>query len=74
MQYTNYIALYNARREREQQLIQKYDQHPAGLHVQNLWLHQVEKSTSHKINPKEIVGAIIGIAAAGIVLLLSIWL
>lgn len=74
MQYTDYIALYNARREREQQLVQKYDQHPAGQRVQNLWLHQVDKSVSHRVTGKEIAGAIIGIAAAGIVLLLSIWL
>lgn len=74
MQYTDYIALYNARREREQQLIQRYDQKPAGQRVQNLWLHQVQKSTSHKLQSREIAGAIIGIAVAGIVLLLSIWL
>jgi len=74
MQYCDYITSYNARREREQQLIQQYSQRPSGQRVHNLWLHQVDRSVHHRVTAKEIAGAIIGIAAAGIVLLLSIWL
>lgn len=74
MQYCDYIALYNARREREQQLVQKYSQPKCVHSVQNLWLHQVDRTVAHRITIKEIAGAIIGIAVAGIILLLSIWL
>lgn len=74
MQYTDYIALYNARREREQQLIDNYNQKPAEHRVQNLWMHQIEKSDHHRSDVKEMVGVVIGIIAAGFILLLSIWL
>lgn len=74
MQYHEYIAAYNARREREQQLTHKYSQRPSGQRIQNLWLHQVDRSVHYKITIKEIIGAIIGIAIAGIILILSIWL
>lgn len=74
MQYTDYISQYHARHEREQQLVAKYNQRPAGQRVQNLWLHQVDKTVSHAITGKELFQVIAGLLGAGFVLLLSIWL
>jgi hypothetical protein len=39
MQYHDYIAQENARRERAQQLAAKYNQEPIAPKTPNLWMH-----------------------------------
>jgi ribose 5-phosphate isomerase RpiB len=74
MQYCDYIAADNARREREQQLLNKYNQEAKGHKVQNLWLHQVERSVHYKISFWEVLSIIGAVLMVGVVILLSIWL
>lgn len=61
MQYTDYIAADHARREREQQLINKYQGpvHPIG----------------DPQKPEDgVLWVVIGIGITGIIIILSIWL
>lgn len=74
MQYYEYIQNDNARREREVQLANQYNQKPEGQRVQNLWMIGVEKQSKHNITGKEIAEIIIGLIIVASVLLLSIWL
>lgn len=74
MQYTDYLAADHARREREQQLLKVYNEHPVGQRSQNLWMHQVDRSSGHKITASDVVWTIVGLAIAAIILILSIWL
>lgn len=74
MQYHDYIAAHNARREREQQLLNKYDQKPVEQRVKNLWLHQVDRQVNYKVTAGNIIYISAGLLMVGIILLLSIWL
>jgi hypothetical protein len=74
MQYCDYIASDNARREREQQLLSQYNQAPVSERAQNLWMHQVERPSVHKITAPDIIWAIVGLLGAGVILILSICL
>jgi hypothetical protein len=74
MQYHEYIANDNARREREQQLTNRYNQKPVENRVQNLWMVGVEKHTSHNITAVDVIKILIGLATAGGILILSILL
>lgn len=73
MQYHEYIAQYNARRERAEQLLNRYDQKPIEQRAQNIWLHQVDKKVTIKITGNEILQIIAGLIMVGFILLLSIW-
>ena len=72
MQYHDYIANYNARREREQQLANRYNQKPEGRRVKNLWMVGVEKHTVHNVTAIDIIKIIGGVLIAGGILILSI--
>lgn len=74
MQYYEHIANDNARREREVQLANHYNQQPEGQRVQNLWMVGVEKHKNSKINMREILGVIAGMIMVAVILYLSIWL
>lgn len=74
MQYLEYIANDNARREREVQLANQYNQKPEGQRVQNLWMVGMEKHKIHTITSKEVLEVMAGLLIIGGVLLLSIWL
>ena len=74
MKYHDYIANYNARREREQQLANQYNQKPEGRRVQNLWMVSMEKHSGNNVTVVEIAKIIFGIAIVAAILILSIWL
>ncbi len=75
MQYEDYISLYSAQKEREAQLIEKYNQKPIQATNTFIWAsNSIERHTSHSINMTEVASIIGGIILVGGILGLSIWL
>ena len=72
MQYHEYIANENARREREVQLASKYNQQPTGTRKQNLWMVGMERHSTFKITGKEFFEVLIGMGIVAAVLVASI--
>ena len=74
MEYSAYIQNDNARREREIQLANQYNQKPEGKRVQNLWLHSVKKQPQRMITGRQIIEVIAGLIIVTLIILASIWL
>jgi len=72
MQYSDYISQYQARREREQQLVNQYNQQPTGTRKQNLWMVGMERHSTFKITGKEFFEVLIGMGIVGLILVASI--
>ena len=74
-QYTDYISQFNAQKERQAQLVQKYNQEPKMPYNRFIWASTtVEKHRVHGIQPSDVVKAIIAVLGAGLFLVLSILL
>lgn len=61
MQYIDYIAQYNARRERAEQLAKRYNQKPAS-----------QKINQSDMGPKELLGIVLSIIIVALILILAI--
>lgn len=72
MQYYEYIANENARRDREVQLANQYNQQPVGARKQNLWMVGIEKHSTYRITGKEVFEILIGIGIVAAILVASI--
>jgi len=72
MQYTNYINQYNAQKEREQQLVNQYNQKPVHNRPKALWASTtVSKHSVHKI---DVVETVIGCIIVAVILVASMFL
>jgi len=72
-EYTDYMSQYNAQREREAQLIEKYNQTPEMPANRLIWQsNTVEKYTAHGLTNGDVAKAVIGIALAGLILIIAI--
>jgi hypothetical protein len=77
MQYTDYIKLHQSRIEREQQLVNQYNQQPVGMRKQNLWMLDMEKqkrSTGGEMTVPQALAVAAGIALSILVIYLAFFL
>ena len=72
MQYTDYINQYAAQKEREQQLVNQYNQKPVHNRPKALWAaNSVTKHSVHKI---DVIETVIGCVIVAVILVASMFL
>jgi hypothetical protein len=71
MQYSDYISQHQSRIDREQQLVNQYNQKPEGQRVQNLWMVGMEKS-KHPVSAGDLFWSFIAMVFVFGIIYLSI--
>ena len=72
MQYTDYINQHHAQKEREQQLVNQYNQKTVHNRSRHLWTaNSVSKHSAHKI---DVIETVIGCIIVAIILVASLFL
>lgn len=77
MQYYDHIKQHQSRIEREQQLVNQYNQQPIGLRKQNLWMLDMEKQKrSHHgtMSAQEALAVVAGILLCAVVIYAALFL